>query len=188
MKINEAKLASLDACDKDDIDIFRCYPNLDDKGAELGGFSRWVASKGKAEYVFWLLSRLMTPEGATRWGILAAKRHYHDADWNKWADSWLSGEDRTPESAVMAVRATEAAEAVVRATEARMSRAAEAAVRAARAAAWASVHLAQMPWETVWAADNAAAHAYNAATSTKGKASEIECQISDALEIIGKEG
>jgi len=187
MKINKTKLLELGAC-KEGVEMFRHYPGLKGGRAELGALCRWAASEGAPGYVFWLLPRLIEPEGAARCAILAAKRHYHDADWNKWADSWLSGEDRTPESAVTAVRATEAAEAAVRATEARMSRAAEAAVRAARAAAWASVHLAQMPWETVWAADNAAAHAYNAATSTKGKASEIECQISDALEIIGKEG
>ena len=183
MQINEAKLASLDACDKGDLETFREYPGLKDGYAELGGFCRWVAAK-QPKYVFWLLTRLMTPEGAITWAVLAAKRHYcADTVWTGWATKWLANEDRTPESAVTAVRATEAADAAVLAA-AHLSHTAHAAVQAARAAAWAFVHLAHEPWQATWAADNAAAHAYDAA---EDKDAEISAQISSALEILDGE-
>jgi len=69
-------------------------------------------------------------------GILCAKEVYDVKAWNNWADKWLSGEDRSRESARVAEFAAEAAFA----TEAAFSaaRAAEAAFFAAEAAAEAA--------------------------------------------------
>jgi len=169
MKIDEKKLIEIDAC-KEGVEMFRQYPGLKGGRAELGALCRWAASEGAPGYVFWLLPRLMEPEGAAKWAILAAKRHYHDADWNKWADSWLSREDRTPESAAVA----EVAES------------AKAVVRAARAATWAAMAgTAWEAWEAAWEAEWAVAYAYDAA---EDKAAEIELQIADAMEILSVDG
>ena len=74
-------------------------------------------------------------------GILCAKEVYDDEAWNKWADKWLSGEDRSKESAY-AADAANAADAAAYANtaaddadaDAAASYAALAAARAARAA------------------------------------------------------
>jgi len=174
MKINKTKLLELGAC-KEGVEMFRRYPGLKRGRAELGALCRWAASEGKASYVFWLLPRLMTPEGTVRWTITTAKRHCADADWNKWADGWLSGEDRTEKSA----EATWTAAGAATWTAARAAVAvARTAVRVAEAAqvAW----MAEADWAAAWAAE----YAYDAA---EDKTAEIECQIADALEIIGKE-
>ena len=63
-----------------------------------------------------------------RFGILCAKVVCNDLTWNAWADGWLSGKDRTQESAAAA---RDAAEAVAR----------DAARVAARDAAWAIPNL-----------------------------------------------
>jgi len=95
MKINEKKLIKLDAC-KEDIEMFRRYPGLEGGCADVGALCRWAASEGKPGYVRWLLPRLMTPEKAVGWVILAVKRHCTDAEWNEWADGRRSGKDQTP--------------------------------------------------------------------------------------------
>lgn len=40
-----------------------------------------------------------TTEQTIAFGILCAKEVCHDADWNKWADDWLSGKDRSKAAA-----------------------------------------------------------------------------------------
>ena len=61
----------------------------------------------------------VTPEHRVRFGILSAQHVYADADWNRWADSWLSGADRSAKAARAAeARAAEAAWAAVRAADA----------------------------------------------------------------------
>jgi len=162
--------------------MFRRYPRLRDGRAELGALCRWAASEGKPEYVRWLLPRLMEPKLAVRWAILAAKRHYHDADWNKWADGWLSGEDRTDESVWAAWAAAREAAWAATWMEAAWAAATAAAWAAAAAATWAAS--AASAWEAEWAS----AYAHDAA---EDKAAEIERQIGDALEILSvpdKEG
>jgi hypothetical protein len=37
----------------------------------------------------------ITTEQRIRFAILCAKRVYDDVEWNKWADDWLSGQNRT---------------------------------------------------------------------------------------------
>ena len=177
MKIDEKKLIEIDAC-KEGVEMFRQYPGLKGGRAELGALCRWAVSEGAPGYVFWLLPRLMEPEGAAKWAILAAKRHYHDADWNKWADSWLSREDRTPESAEAA-----AATAVWAASWAAWAAWAAAAAWTARAAAWAAT--AASAWEAEAAAAWAAEYDY---ASAEDKTAEIELQIRDALEILSVDG
>ena len=105
------------------------------------------------------------PELAAGWAILAAKRHCNDSTWNAWANKWLSGEDRTPESAC---------EACMRLADSQVGWGATwAATKAATRSKWAAE-----------SAEYAAAYAY---VSAEDRATEIECQIRDALEIIGKE-
>jgi len=176
MKINEKTLIEMHAC-KEGVEMFRRYPGLEGGCAELGALCRWAASEGEAGYVHWLLPRLMPPEGAVRWAILTATQHCTDAIWNKWADGWLSGEDRTPESAEAA-----AATAVWAASWAAWAAWAAAAAWTARAAAWAAT--AASAWEAEAAAAWAAEYDY---ASAEDKTAEIERQITDALEIIGKE-
>jgi len=42
-----------------------------------------------------------------RFAILCAKKVYKEKEWNEWADNWLSGKDRTKESAVIIVYAAQ---------------------------------------------------------------------------------
>jgi len=165
MKIGKKTLDELHAC-TEGVEKFRRYPGLEDGRAELGALCRWMVSNGEPGYVFWLLPRLMTPEEAVGWTITTAKRHCDDAAWGKWADGWLSGEDRTEKSA----EAAWAAARVEWAPWAAARMAARTAMWVARSATWAT-------WEANWAAEYAYA-------GVKDKAAEIERQIADALKIL----
>jgi len=178
MKINKTKLLELGAC-KEGVEMFRRYPGLEGGCAELGALCRWAASEGEPGYVQWLLPRLMTPEGAVRWAILTATQHCTDAIWNKWADGWMSGEDRTAGAATWAAAAT----AVWAASWAAWAAWAAAAAWTARAAAWAAT--AASAWEAEAAAAWAAEYDY---ASAEDKTAEIELQIRDALEILSVDG
>ena len=83
----------------------------------------------------------ITTEHRIRFAILCAKTVCNDPAWNRWADRWLDGSDRS----AAAARAAEAAERVAAAAWAAEAadRAAEAAARAARAAAWAAAWAAR---------------------------------------------
>jgi len=81
----------------------------------------------------------VTTEQRVRFAILCAKAVSRDAEWNKWADKWLRGEDRSKAGAARAARAADAAAAARAATWAAWAvEAAGAARRAARAAARAA--------------------------------------------------
>lgn len=68
--------------------------------------------------------------------ILLSKKIFNNVDWNKWADNWLSGKNRTSQKARAAARTTMAAALAVEWTEARAAEtAAMAAARAAETAA-----------------------------------------------------
>jgi hypothetical protein len=69
------------------------------------------------------------PTQRTAFGILCAKQVYKNKDWNRWADNWLNGKDRTADAA-------NAADAAARAAYADAVAAAYAAY-AARTAAYA---------------------------------------------------
>ena len=106
----------------------------------------------------------ITLEQRVRYGILCAKAVYADPAWNRWADGWLDGTDR---SAWAAAEAAEAAWAATRAANAASNAAwaaraanaaSEAAARAARAAkanaatrAAAAAEAAEAAW-AAWAA------------------------------------
>lgn len=82
----------------------------------------------------------LTLEQKIAFGILYTKEVYDGKVWNNWADKWLSGEDRSRESARVAARAAFAAEAAFFAAEAAAEAAfaTEAARTAAEAAAFAT--------------------------------------------------
>ena len=49
----------------------------------------------------------ISPVQRVRFAILCAKKVYKEKEWNEWADNWLSGKDRTKESAVIIVYAAQ---------------------------------------------------------------------------------
>ena len=71
----------------------------------------------------------VTTEQRVRFAILVAKEVYTDVEFVKWADLWLSGDDRSKSAAESAARAAWAAWA---------ARAARAAAESAESAAWAA--------------------------------------------------
>ena len=80
----------------------------DDKGLKIG----WTEAK--------IVKKIKLPKWTKNqkiaFGILCAKKVYKNAEWNNWADNWLSGKDRTSETARAAAAATwAAAEAVAEA-------------------------------------------------------------------------
>jgi len=79
----------------------------------------------------------MTPNQLARAAILTAKQIYHEEEWNKWADRWLSGEDRSAEAAHAADSAAYVSAAYVSAAHAARS-----AAHAARSATHAYVSAA----------------------------------------------
>jgi hypothetical protein len=67
----------------------------------------------RADWMIWLLDRTenLTQDQAVEIAIVCAKHVCRDPEWNEWADRWLSGEDRTAESAASAAYwASESAE------------------------------------------------------------------------------
>ena len=70
---------------------------------------------------------VVTLEQRVKFAILCAKQVCKDEKWNRWANKWLSGEDR---SRAQAARAAEAAEAAAAAAAAAAAEAAQAAAAA----------------------------------------------------------
>ena len=64
---------------------------LDDHGLKCG-YSR-------ARLIEELTVPQISPVQRVRFAILCAKEVYKEKEWNRWADNWLSGKDRTKESA-----------------------------------------------------------------------------------------
>jgi len=94
---------------------------------------------------------VVTTEQRIRFAILCAKEVCRDAEWNAWADKWLSGEERGKESAA-AARAAASADAAWAAWSA-----AEAAASAAAAEWGAAEWAAAAELAAAWAAGAAAA-------------------------------
>ena len=132
----------------------------------------------------------ITMEHRVRFAILCAKETCDDPAWNRWADKWLSGEDRSnraawdAESAAWA--AIEAAESTAWSTAWSAAEAAEsaagAAAEAAESAAWAARGAAESAaWDaesTAWSAAGAAAWAaIEAAESTAWSAAGARATI-----------
>ena len=101
-----------------------------------------------------------TTEQFIKFGIYCAKAVTADIAWNKWADAWLDGSDRSARSAARA------AEYAARA-------AARDAAWAARAAAWAA-----------WNAARAAADAARVAAGDAARAAEYAAQTGKAIDLI----
>ena len=110
---------------------------------------------------------VITTTQRVRFAILCAKEVCKNKQWNAWADAWLSGKDRTKESARAraaeaarawaAAEAAEAAWAAAEAAEAAWAARAWAAAEAARA--WAAAEAAATEAAAAWAAEAAAAAA-----------------------------
>lgn len=77
----------------------------------------------------------VTPTQRVAFGILCTREVCADPQWKAWADAWLSGEDRSTESAEAAHSAADAAYAAAYAADAAYAAAAAAAYAAAYAAA-----------------------------------------------------
>ena len=58
----------------------------------------------------------ISPVQRVRFAILCAKEVYKRKEWNKWANNWLSGKDRTKKSAAIAESAVIAVESAVQIT------------------------------------------------------------------------
>jgi len=102
----------------------------------------------------------VTTEQRVRFAVLCAKRVYTDPNWNKWADRWLSGEDRSGSAAFDAIYAAQRGRRP-RARPAGAARAAAAdAARAARyAATVADYDCADYDYDVLDAAATVAAYA-----------------------------
>jgi len=99
-------------------------------------------------------------EARVRWAILCAMEVYTDEAWMRWADAWLSGEDRSGADAAAAAAAADAAasDAAAAAADAAAAAAAADAARAAASDA-AAADAAAAARAAAAAADAAAAHA-----------------------------
>ena len=104
---------------------------LDDRGLKCG-FTRLTTVKE-------ISLPEVTTEQRVAFAILCAKEVYKDPEWSAWANEWLSGKDRTRESARAAARAA-----------AREDLSPGAAADAAEQSAWTAVGAADA---VVWAAE-----------------------------------
>ena len=82
-----------------------------------------------------MIPPVVTTEQHVRFGILAAKEVCNDPKWNEWADNWLSGKDRSKESAQESAQMVEDS---IRNMESDVVWAAWDAIWAAKYAAWAA--------------------------------------------------
>ena len=105
---------------------------------------------------------VVTTEQRVRFAILCAKRVCSDPAWSKWADRWLSGEDRSKESAESA-------------------RSESAAWSAARSAAWSAARSAESAESAAWSA--AEWSAWSAARSAESAESAASNQTLDLISI-----
>jgi hypothetical protein len=110
--------------------------------------------------------------------ITCAKHVYHDPEWNRWADAWLSGEDRTEASASWA-----AASAAAFAAE-WAARSAEWAASAASAAEWAARAASAAAFAEEWASSVASWSARAESAASAAKAAERKWQADRIREII----
>jgi hypothetical protein len=139
----------------------------------------------RGDWMIWILirSKKLTKTQATEIAITCAKHVYHDPDWNRWADAWLDGSDRTKASAASAANAASAAWVPSAASAAERAAywaaSASSAARAARAAASAAsaANAASAASAEYWAA-SAAYWAYWAARA------EIKWQADRIREIV----
>ena len=121
----------------------------------------------------------ITLEQRLRFGILCAREVYHEAKWVRWSERWLSGRDRSWESADAARLAVHRAAARSKTPPPLWSSvvyAAEAAATTARAAAYVSISGGEVecPEEVFWVlAIAAATAAESAALAEEAEAAEM---------------
>ena len=112
---------------------------------------------------------VITTEQRVRFAILCAKTVCGDEKWNKWADDWLSGKDRSQSAAESAARAAMAAEA-----------AAAWAAESAESAAWAAAQAAAWAAESAESAETVAARA--AESAARSAAWAADCDLASIAE------
>jgi len=104
-----------------------------------------------------------------RFAIFCVKKVYKEKEWNKWANNWLSGKDRTEESATITENAAIAAESaiiVAFATKSVAKITASAAESAAKSAFYAAKS-AKITFYAAKSAESVAESAFHAAKSKK---------------------
>ena len=121
---------------------------LDDNGLKCG-YSR-------ARLVEELTVPQISPVQRVRFAILCAKKVYKEKEWNKWADNWLSGKDRTKESTAIAESAASAAESVVKNVTSVVQSAKESAIYAAKSAVFTSEIIINTAKSAFYATESAA--------------------------------
>jgi len=123
----------------------------------------WTEMRVKRE----IEAPVITTEQRIKYGIHCALAGYKNADFKKWADSWISGADRTSSAAYAAARAADAAAYAARAA----AYAAHAAADAADAA-YVSAHAAHAAYAAAHAADAARVSAYAAHAAHADRAAD----------------
>jgi len=121
---------------------------LDDNGLKCG-YSR-------ARLVEELTVPQISPVQRVRFAILCAKKVYKEKEWNKWADNWLSGKDRTKESAAIAESAASAAESAAKSATIMARSAEESAIYAAKSAVFTSEIIINTAKSAFYATESAA--------------------------------
>ena len=119
----------------------------DDRGLKFGAMELTTVRR--------LRKKRITTEHRIRFAILCAQEVCHGKAWNKWADAWLDGTDRTTAAANAAYAATDAATYV--AYNASAAAAASASYAAAYAATSSAAYAATS--SAAYAATSAAAYA-----------------------------
>jgi len=119
---------------------------IDDHGAKCG-YSR-------ARLIEELLVPQISSVQRVRFAILCAKEVYKEKEWNKWADNWLSGKDRTEESAAGAAYTVEGADSVAKITDITTKSAEVSAFYAAKSATFTSEIIANAAKSAFYATES----------------------------------
>jgi len=125
-----------------------------------------------------LRKKRITKEQFVKFGILCVKQRYSDRKWNKWADNWLNGTDRSARSAIAAANAAYTANATATVVAHTANAAVNTAVYAANAVANAAAHAANA---AAYVASNAA-YAANATAYAAGADIDLVAIAHEAIE------
>ena len=115
---------------------------------------------------------VIAPEQQVKFAILCAREVYKNMVWNKWADNWLFGKNRSAGAAAWA--AAEAAGAAGAAWAAAEAAGAAAGAAGAAGAAWAAAEAAEAAWAAAQAAGAAWAAAWAAAEAAWTAGAELD--------------
>ena len=154
---------------------------IDDNGLKCG--------YTKARLVEELPLPQISPVQWIRFAIFCAKEVYKGEEWNKWANNWLSGKDRTEESAASAESAVSAAESTAKNTTIMARSAEESAFYAAKSATFTSeiiVNAAKSAFYATESADFTLEIIINAAKSAASAAESVAFTTeSKKIDLIG---